>query len=348
MRRIHAFLCRPAWALAGLLALGLPARADEPPPEPAPAPAPEAPAAPHDADLMFDPRFREGRPSDPLAPGERPLLRGTLDAFVDLVEGSMEVALLPDEEQQLRDAIETAWPKATEAERQWFDDQARRRAELRTMLATGASPEVVRQKLAEAGGAIDARLAHDPKGAWHAILLAVRARRDEVLAPGTPPISRADVEALESLVDFLVCVARNDGTAPTSGQHEQERAALLETMAKSGALVRGRYDRMHRLWLIAKARWDAADDIGRLRLRGAVLMWFRPLAGLGPVERGLALDLRTYAALAAEVRAKLSVFDAYHGAITAPGKAIEVLLEGLGLDPKAVDTAFETPSLSLR
>jgi hypothetical protein len=77
-------------ALAGALAPA--ALASDPPCVPAPAPAPPAPAP---AGLMYEPRFREGKPGDVLADATSPLLRGDLDAFVDLFEAAYDVALSP-------------------------------------------------------------------------------------------------------------------------------------------------------------------------------------------------------------------------------------------------------------
>src|SRR5262245_23248459 len=66
---------------------------------------------------MFEPRFREGKPGDVLVKGEPGLLRGSVDAFVDLSEASLDLAWSEKGEQEVRDAVETAFGTWKEEER---------------------------------------------------------------------------------------------------------------------------------------------------------------------------------------------------------------------------------------
>jgi hypothetical protein len=347
MRRLPAPLPRVAALALAVAALAAPRALADQPPTPAPAPAP-APAPVPDEGRLFDPRFREGRPDDALRPGgDAPLHRRTIDAFVDLVEGSLDAALPADDEQALRDALESAWPSMGSGERAWFEAQADLCRSLREDLTRGAK-DAVRDALARFSGTLLVRASSVPDGAWQSAVRAARERRDAVLVPGTPPVSKADVLAFEDLAAFVVCIARNADERPTLGQREQERPGLLKTMGEAGALVRGRYDRASRLWLLVKARWDRADDLMRQRMRAVVLTRFLGYAGMPLPDQKVALDLAAYARLASEVRTAVPFFEGYQRLLKEPGTLFDLVVEGLGLGADGLDAALDAPSIAWR
>jgi hypothetical protein len=226
-----------------------PAGPPSPPAPPVPPPTPPRNSSPvaQGPGLMFDPRFREGSPSDVLVATGSPLLRGTVDAFVDLVEASVDAALPADEEQALRDGIETAWPRLTADDRQWLE-----RCVDRKTPATVATPRAAptRRLLRRSSACVG-----PPTAAWKSVVRrALADRATPFTTTGTPPVSIAAASAFEALGSFLVCVARNDGEQVTEGQAQAVRARLRSAMDASGALVRGHYARLPRLWLLVKAR----------------------------------------------------------------------------------------------
>lgn len=296
---------------------------------------------------MFDPKFREGQPSDVLVKGDAPLLRGTVDALVDLIEAWLDLALTAEEEQTIRDGLESSWAKLGTEDKRWYDRQAIARERLRNVPPAEAA-EAKRALLQGFGVEVDARAAKQAKFAWADAVRRARARKVTLFSPTPEPaVPVAAVEAFESLVDFLVCVARNDPTVPTEGQRIASRPALKKAMDASGPAVRRHYARFDRLWLLVQARWDAADEAGKLRFRWAVLKFFRPIAHLPPLDPAQVIDLAAYARSADEVARSLSMFDAYTNAFANLGTMLTITVEGLGLDAKDLEPAFSQDSLSL-
>jgi hypothetical protein len=343
-RRLAALILLAAAPSLGLAVSPRASRADEPPA--APAPAPEAPGK-----RMFDPRFREGAAADVLVAGEAPLLRGTLDAFVDLLEAWHDITLPTAEEQALRDAIETWWPKMTDEDRLWFRRQAMARDRMRPA-PTGGEPfdaATAKNYLDGFGRDVDARVAAAPGRPWAAVIVRARDRKFTPFSPApAPAVSVAAVEALEEMVTFLVSVARNDAEAPTEGQRIAVRPSIHKMMDASGAVVRGQYAKAPRLWALVRAKWDRADDAGRLRLRWAALKLFRRIAKQ-PVPTGtVVLDLPGYATLASEVAAAMNPADAYTSAFANLGEVVTAVVDGLGVDAKDLESAFNADRLTMR
>jgi len=327
-----------------------PAGPPSPPAPPVPPPTPPRNSSPvaQGPGLMFDPRFREGSPSDVLVATGSPLLRGTVDAFVDLVEASVDAALPADEEQALRDGIETAWPRLTADDRQWLERCVDRKTRLAR--ATQAGDSAGRADLGAFSGELGVRVEARPTAAWKSVVRrALADRATPFTTTGTPPVSIAAASAFEALGSFLVCVARNDGEQVTEGQAQAVRARLRSAMDASGALVRGHYARLPRLWLLVKARWDASDAAAKMRTRWAAVKAFRRIAGLAefrplPDEEALV----AYARAAREVWAQSSLFDLYTNAFANLDLLIGAALEGLGLEPGDLERAFSTDPLTLR
>jgi hypothetical protein len=357
MRESPAAMDRRALAVAVLAALvllrGRSVEADDSK-GPAPAPPPAPPAEPSPApepgkSRMFDPRFREGRPFDVLAAGTPPLLRGTVDAFVDYVEAAHVLALSAAEEQTIRDGLETAWPRLAEEDRRWFERQVAARDRLRP--APGAAVDTAGEQalLSVFLVTVTARVAKSGPGAWEsAIRRAIERRAAPFSAAPPPSVSVADLDAFEELVMFLVSVARNSEVAPTEGQRIAVRPSIRRGMDASSPELRKSYARMHRLWPLVKARWDAATDEDRLKFRWAIVRLFRRIAKL-PIPSGtVVIDLPGYASSAAEVAAAMNAPDAYTSAFANPSDVITTVVEGLGMDPRNLEPVFVYDRLFLR
>jgi hypothetical protein len=330
--------------LAVTVLVARPARASDP--VPAPAPKPEPPSA-----LMFDPRFREGKPDDALTKDDAPLRRGALDAFLDLFEAGYDLSLTAEEEQAFRDAVETSWP-AWDATAK---DALRRRAEERAAIAAAlrAGDGAGAKRLLDAFvSEQDARLAAAPTAAYHRPLVSARRRKAETFSAGSPPVSVAAQDAFEEMTLFLLRVARNEDAPATEGQRLALRDETRKAVDKTGDVVRRHYARMPRLWLLVKARWDASDDAGKLRMRWAAVRAFRWLLGIpAPIEersRPETGDLVAYAAAAKEVAAAKPAFDSFTLAFQNPQALISAAVEGVGMDPGDLEKAFSVDPLTLR
>lgn len=324
-----------------LLAPAVPAAADEPS-APAPAPAPKGDGR------MFDPQFREGKAGEVLVEGEIPLQRGLLDAFVDALEATQDVGLTMADETALRDEVENAWPTMPDAEKRWFDQLAVDFDKLRPAPGAAADANALRTFAAGFSTALTERTSGAKKG-WGAVVARVLARKaDTFSSDPAPAVSGNALDAFEELAVFLVGIARNSELVPTEGQRLAVRPQVRATMDASGALVRRVYARMHRFVAFVKARWDAADEAGRLKLRWAVLQAFRRIAKLPVPQGAVVIDLPGYAVLAGEVAGALNVPDAYASVFANPGELVGAVLAGFGLDPKDPEPALGYERLFLR
>lgn len=305
---------------------------------------PQAPPAPLAAPKgrLFDPAFREGRPSEVLVDGDLPLLRGVVDAFVDVLEATHDLYLPQADEIALRDEIETAWTTMGDEERRFFDRVAIDRDRLRPV--PGSKPDAAAVRAFSDGfvAALAPRTAAARKG-WPTLVRRALERKAEVFsASPEPPVHGHALDAFEDTVLFAVGLARNSEVAPTPGQRLAVRPQLRATMDASGPAVRRVYARWHRVAALLKARWDAADEAGRLRVRYAVLKVFRRIAKL-PVPSGpVVIDLPGYATLAAEVAGALNVPDAYTSGCANPGELLSAFLEGFDLSGKGAEGDLDT------
>jgi hypothetical protein len=331
----------------GLVAAPRAALGDEPSATPPPAPRPD-----HPATRMVDPRFREGRAADILVKGAAPLLRGTVDAFVDFLEAWHDITLAAAEEQTIRDAIETSWPTMTDEDRQWFSRQGAARDRMRPApgtTAAAADPETAKGYLDAFGREFDARVAASPNGPWATVVRKALERKSTPFSMSPmPAVSVAALDAFEEMVQFLVTLARNDATPPTEGQRIAVRPSVRRAMDASGVVVHGRYARMPRLWSLVKATWDRSDDAGRLRFRWSVVKLFRRIAKLPLPQGTLVLDLPGYAQMANEVSIAINAPDAYTSAFSNLGETITAVVLGLGLDAKDLEPAFNHERLGMR
>ena len=136
----------------------------------------------------------------------------------------------------------------------------------------------------------------------------------------------------------------------TAGQRQAVRADVKKAVDASGPAVRRHYARVHRLWRLVKARWDAADEAQRLRLRWAAVATVRRLERLSPFVPAHAEDegLKGYARAAAETAGAMSLFEAYTTAFANPELLLSTAVEGAGLDPKDLEKAFTADVLPVR
>ncbi len=316
---------------------------------------PPPPKPPLPGERMQDPRFREGNPAEVLveSPADGvPLLRASVDAYVDLIEAAYDLAFSPSQEQEMRDAVESAYPRWSVESKRFLRSAGARKASVTEAFARGDAASA-QASLAAFASSLAARIAVAPAVAWHLPVRAAKARRETVFSPGETPVSLNAANAYEQTVLFLLGAGRNEDPAVTPGQSQAVRSDLAKAMGLSGAVVRRHYARLHRLWLILEARWDASDDDARLRMRWAAVGLLRRLAGMAPLAASAKGDLRAYAASAAEVAAAMPRFDAYAAATLEPQAVIGTVLEGLGMGPAEVgapdlDALLDVPTIGLR
>ncbi len=285
-----------------------------------------------DSTRMYDPRFREGAPSDALAKGPPQLSRGHLHAFVDLFEAAFDVALPAASEQALRDAMETAYVDGDLAWREALFDLTDPIVNLRCCARCG-NTSGVRGCLRSFRRAVDERVRKDPKHPVHRILLQVLEQRHEVIWLGDPEVKRLAADAYLEMVQFVTSLGRNQTVKFSPGQQGALRDYLARDLRRLAKAEREKLEVAHRTWLLVKARWDRGRDTTRFRMRReAVLL----LARLAPTEGGLTVDpgstLKTYAAAASKVAAADRPFDAATAVARNPKVLFKALTQGLALD----------------
>ncbi len=307
---------------------------------------------PQGAGLLFDPRFREGRPSDVLVSGNRPLLRGAVDAFLDLVEAATDTTLPEAEEQALRDGVEAGWTKAPSEDQALIDASVATRERMRAA-ATNGDVATLRAAVATFSEALAGRAAGRPAGAWQSVVRRASARKLEAFtatAAGEPVVSLAAIDSLEELLSFTASLARNDGARVTEGQRLAVRAEKLRlAIDAADPTHRRRFAAMRRFWALVKARWDAADADTRLRIRWSSTDLARAIAKLPETAPGAKAEgLPAYARAASEAAAVLPVFEAYTNVFVNLDAVVEGLVVAFGMPKSDVDAAFGTEPLTLR
>ena len=297
------------------------------------------------AERMFDPRFREGAPSDQIAAGPPRLSRGHLNAFVDLFETAFDLALPAADEQALRDALEEAYGEATEAQRDAFlalvDVIAPMKARARC-----CDWRFVNANLRRFRAEIDKRVRAAPKQPVNAVMLSVLRRRHEVVWPGDPALKALAVESYLEMVLFVAGLGRNEAIELSPGR----RTALIDYLGKDlrtcPHATRTCLVEAHKTWLRSKARWDRGRDARRLAMRWEAVGL---LARLAPRPGGLEIrggpgsreaDHTDYAREASKVQAADARFDAVTALARNPQALLESLCRGLGLGGRAPPFTF--------
>lgn len=280
---------------------------------------------------MYEPRFREGSAGDVLVAGEPSLLRGHLDAFVDLTQAAFDLALWAPLEQEVRDGLELAFTSWKAPERQAFLDLVRPVASLRAKGRSGDT-DGLKAGLRSFWIELDRRIQAAPREAAHRALTTALERRLRAVWPGVPPIQGSAAEAWLSATVLLVGLARNESYEPTVGQQETLRAQLDTELRGQPEALRERLRVFHRSWLLLQARWDAAPPAARFRLRWEALQL---LARMCPAAQGftptLGPDPADYAREAAKVAARLTPYDAWSNLARQPAAVLEALTKGLDL-----------------
>jgi len=280
---------------------------------------------------MFDPRFREGAPSDALTKGPPPLARGHLNAFVDLFEAAFDLALPAGSEQALRDALETEYVKAGRDWREALLDLTDPIVNLRCC-ARCCNGRGVRACLRRFRRSIDVRLRKEPKAASTKIILKVLERRHEVVWLGEPEVKRLAADAYLEMAVFVTSLGRNADIKLSPGQWSALREYLGRDLHNLSAKEREGLERAHRTWLLAKARWDRGRDARRFAMRREAV---RLCARLAPTEGGLRVDpgtdLKAYARAASKVAAADRPFEAATAVARNPKALREALMRGLEL-----------------
>lgn len=306
--------------------------------------------APQGAGLLVDPRFREGGPFDVLVASRDPLLRGAVDAFLDLVEAATDTTLPEAEEQALRDGIEAGWKSAPVEDRALIDDAVATRERLKAA-ARGGDAAGMQAGLARFSDALATRAAAKPGGAWQGVVRRAGARKLEAFtASGAPVVSLAAVDSLEELLGFVTAIARNDGARVTDGQRLAVRAEKLRPAIEGGSPAsRRRAAAMRRYWAFVKARWDAADPDAKLRLRWSAVELVRAIVKLPDVTPDAkAQGLPGYARAATEAAAASPVFETYTNLFANLDTVVTFIVEAFGMAKDDVDAAFGTEPLTLR
>lgn len=278
----------------------------------------------------FDPRFREGAPSDALVGGAQVLSRGHLNAFVDLFESSFDVALPRATEALLRKELVASFRKADAEGRKGFLALVDNIVEIRRC-ARCCNGRGVRTCLRVFRGAVDQRLRTDPDDPAHRIIQHVLERRHTVVWLGIPEVKDLSAQAYLETVLFVASLGRDEPLRLSPGQISALKDYLDRDLRKLPEKVRDRLARAHREWLLVKARWDRGRDARRLALRWqAVRLMARLVPKTGGHTVGEGADLAAYRREAARLRKADRGFDA----VTALARNPELLHQALddGID----------------
>lgn len=280
---------------------------------------------------MVDPRFREGRPGDVLVKGEPSLLRGHVDAFIDLTEASFDLAWAAPAEQELRDALELAFAPWSASQRTELLDLVTPLTGLREKGRAG-DLETLRAGLRAFWIALDRRIAGAPREKAHQLLTTGLERRQRAVWRGIPAIQGSAADAWLEATLFLSTLGRNERFEPSGGQRQALLEQLDVDLHRQSEAVRERLRLFHRTWLLVKARWDQASEARRFALRFETV---RLLARLLPPDKALTVvagpDLPDYAREAARVSRVLEAYDAWSSVAHGPEATLEALTKGLDL-----------------
>jgi hypothetical protein len=254
---------------------------------------------------------------------------------VDLLEAAFDVAVADEEEQALRDALETEFEGFTSPERESFLGLVDGVVLLREKARSG-DRAVVLDGLRRFRAAVDKRVTAAPERPSHLLVRQLLARRHEVLWVGEPPVKGVSVDAYLELVEFVAGLARNEAVRLTPGQVSALRDYLGTDLRLVGREIRQRLATAHRLWLTVKARWDRAKDDRRLLLRWEAVALVARLNGR-PAPPGLETggDLEAYAREAAQIAPLQPPFDAATALARNPAALLDAVARGLELPDEA-------------
>lgn len=298
---------------------------------------PAVPPVGAEGEQMFDPRFREGAPSDALVGGPPRLSRGHLNAFVDMLEASFDIALSADAEQALRDALETEFDAGGPKEREAFLSLVDSIAPLREQARRGDT-SAVRAELRRFRASMDARIRARPTAPAHLQITVALERRHEIVAAGEPPLKGVPLDAYIELVEFVAGLGRNEEVRLSPGRRSALRDYVAKDLVTLKRSVRDRLAFAHRLWLRVKGSWDRAKDARRFSMRWeAVRLAARLKKPALKVAPGT--DLASYAREATRVAALMDAYDVATALARNPEALFGAVSKGLALEkPGAVFT----------
>ncbi|MDF1702962.1 MAG: hypothetical protein P1V36_17580 [Planctomycetota bacterium] len=279
----------------------------------------------------FDPRFREGAPSDLIVDGTPRLSRGHLNAYVDLFEASFDVALPRQTEILLREALAKGFRAAAAGERQRFLDLVDNIVEIRRC-ARCCHGRGVRACLRAFRRAVDQRMNAAPDDPAHRIVRHVLERRHSVVWLGIPEVKDLAAVAYLETVVFVASLGRGEAIRLSPGQISALKDYLDRDLRRLSESVRDRLALSHRQWLLVKARWDRGRDARRLAMRWqAVRLMARLVPKNGGHTVGEGTDLAAYAREAARLKAADRGFDAVTALARNPELLQQALDDGLAL-----------------
>lgn len=285
----------------------------------------------------FDPRFRPLPAVDVLVKGEPPLLRRDVDAFVDLVEASFDLAMPAKVDSALRVAIEESYEKGDAAHRQLFLGRVESIQTLRRLVREKKVLEAETGLMAFRRS-LDAMLHAVPPSPTATILRDVLRGRHETAWAGEPPLNEAAVDSWLALAAFTASVALNQSVAPTTGRVEVAHRDLAALFKERDAAERKRLLRAHKTWIRLQKAWDDGGELKRLKLRAGVAEF---VADILPEERRVELgeieDLPGYARSAAVLREVVPAFDLWVTLASRPAEVLELIETWLGPVPEGED-----------
>jgi len=298
------------------------------------------PALAREGRKMFDPRFREGAPSDALFQGPPRLSRGHLNAWIDMFEAAFDLALPAPTEQKLRDGLEEGFASATAAEREALLETSDTIVALRRQARCCDWPGV-RASLRRFRADVDKRLRAAPQSVVSRLITSVLRRRHEVVWLGEPEVKQLSADAYLEMVLFMASLGRNETVSLTPGQRSALQDYLGGELCKRNCCCRTKLARAHRTWLRIKARWDRSRDERRLALRWeAVQLLARLVPQAGGLKVRVGGDVKAYAREASKVAAADRAFDAVTGLARNPLPLFESFIRGLGLEAPCSPCTF--------
>ena len=285
----------------------------------------------------FDPRFRPLPPADVLVKGDVVLRRRDVDAFVDLVEASFDLAVGAAAETRLRVAIEEGFDRADAQARKAFLERVTPLPALRRLVRDGEVLEAEKGLMAFRR-ALDAMLQREPPDAVAVALKDLLRRRHETAWAGDPPIHAAAADAWLELAAFLTGIARNEPFAPSKGKEEVARRDLAALLEAKGAAERKRVLQAHRPWIRLQTAWDAGGELKRLELRAATVAF---VASILPedrrVEIGDVYNLEEYARASAVLRDVVPAVDLWSTLASRPSEVLDLVERWLPALPDGED-----------
>jgi len=283
---------------------------------------------------MHEPRFREGRAGDVLVSNAPSLLRGHVDAFVDLLEASFDFGLGAEPEQELRDALEGSFTAWNSNDRLAFLELVAPIAGLRDKGRAGDLPGLESGQRAFCI-ALDRRIQAAPREKPFRLVTESLEKSQRPVWKGVPAVRASAAEAWLAATHMLATLGRNEAYEATPGQRDTLLQQLDVELHAQPETVREKLRQFHRTWSLVKARWDAASPARRFLLRWeAVRLLARAMPADRVFEPKVGPEPTDYVREAAVVAGRMAAYDAWSNLARQPVPTLEALVKGLELaDP---------------